>query len=156
MTDDLKKALSTVREMLQFKGNTFNEMMEHFNLIGSELREFWPFVPFSPDGNIQCTIMPTGGDDPFELIMVRTFEPVRFPLDKSVGFRLRGITQHIMPIDGSVRIEYDSGYEIATTSKPVTVQTGRLTAYSYSAGLFIFRQAPRVAEANDFTFEKLK
>ncbi len=156
MTNAYRQQLQELKEMVQFgPGVTFAELMKQFREMGDVLAESIPWVPFSPDGNIKCTIIPTHSSDGFELILVRVDKLVRFPDDGSMGFRLKGVKQHIKAIQGTMLVHFKGFTASVTQDKPITIEPGELISYTYSKGLFLFKQMPRVADAEDFTFEVL-
>lgn len=156
MTGEFKETLQRLRQVRQLgPGMTFADLMNSFRDIGSELEKTWPWVPFSTTGNVMCTVFPTSPEDGFEMIIVRTFEPERFPEDERFTYRISGVTQHVKAIQGSVTIEREGYTQLATINKPITIESGERTALRYSKGLFLFRQSPRIADPHDFTFEKL-
>ncbi len=154
MTGAYKRQLQELKQMVQFgPGVTFADLVEQFREMGDALAESLPWVPFSPDGNIKCTIIPTHSTDGFELILVRVDKFVNFPLDERQGFRLNGIRQHIKAIEGTLLVRSASFTQSVTENSPVTIQPGQLVSYGYSKGLFMFKQTPRIANAEDFIFE---
>ena len=154
MTDDFEKTLQNLRQMRQLgPGLTFADMMSRFRAIGDKLDTVWPWVPFSTTGNVMCTIFPSDPSDGFEIIVVRTFEPERFPEDERFTFRIKGVSQHLKAISGSVTVEREGFTQIATINKPVTIEAGERVALKYSKGLLLFRQSPKVASFEDFVFE---
>ena len=154
---DLIKALSKLHEMNQFGyGLTFDDLLKAIRSDGSKLAELWPWVPFGTDGNVLCTSFPTPSAAGYEVLMVYTPNEARFPDDASMGFALDGIEQHIKAIRGAVTATTPSeAYEV-TCESPVTLPPGTLTHLHYMPGLYLFRQTPRIAGADDFTFEKFR
>ena len=155
--DDYRKQLSKLKEMVQFgHGITFAGMMEQFREIGDEVRKVWPWVPFSVDGNLLCTIIPLPGDNYYELILVKIKAPVRFPGDSNLGFRLSGVEQQITCIHGKMTIEREIDNTVITDGETAFIKEGELTALCYDHGLFMFKQSPRVANTDEFSFDNLR
>lgn len=153
MISEYSRKLQELKEMVQFgPGVTFADLMQQFRDIGDALADSLPWVPFSADGNIKCTIIPTYGNDGFELILVRVERSARFPDDESMGFSLASIAQHIKAIDGSILVQRKGFTQLVTQDNPITIPAGEKIAYTYSKGLFMFRQSPGIASAEDFVF----
>jgi hypothetical protein len=143
--------------MVQFgPGITFSDMMEAFRSSGESIAEVWPWVPFSLDGTLRCSIMPLPQERGYEIILVQAAAPVRFPDDPAMAFRISGIEQHITVIEGNMTIEHAAGAVTIYEGESYTVDNNDLVAYSYDTGVFLFKQVPRVASELDFTFESLE
>lgn len=154
---ELIKSVSKLREMAQFPGGmTFADMLNALRGLDDEFKQIWPWVPFGIDGGVLCSPFPVPEHHDYELLFVHIPEPVRFPDNETLGFGLAGITQHIKAIDGQVRVTTPDSVMICTPDSPVTVPPGVIMALDYDPGLYLFRQTPRIADANDFTFERLK
>ena len=148
--------LQELKQMVQFgPGTTFAELMKQFREIGDGLTEAWPWVPFDASGDIKCTIIPTIEADGFELILVRVEKASRFPAQAGQGFIISNVTQHVIGIEGTLIIEKGRYNDIVTAGVSKTITAGEACALNYGPGLYLFKQSPSIAEAEDFQFVTL-
>lgn len=158
MTDAMDELKNGVNKLTQIAsmGNTFESLMDSLRTSGDKLANALPWVPFDPDGLIECTLMPTRKIDGYALIYVRCDGVASFPHDQSAGYRITTADSTLTVLSGQVILKMAGISQIVRPVESVVIPRNTMIRLTYEHCTCTFRQSPWIPGKNELEIDRWK